>query len=458
MLTQKGNTQIKLHCLTIEDLVPVDHFLRKLDAMVDFSFVYDEVRDLYCENNGRPGIDPVVLVKSLLIGYLYGIESERRIEQEIQVNMAYRWFLGIDLDGSVPDHSTISQNRRRRFNGEDLYRRLFERVLVICIENDLVDGKLVLTDSTHVKANASKKSEYKVLVEKEAAWYMERLDKYEALERERLEGLGKIKPKKNTQKKEKKQETVSKTVSSSDPEAGRLNRPGKPEGMHYLDHQSIDAKNGIIVDVAVTPGNVTDATPYLDRLAYIRERFGLDIEKAGADSGYDVSLVHQELSEKGICLFTPPNDEEPRYKAEIHKEDFLYDQEEDTYTCPYGKKLSLRQFHRAENNLYWEYRAEAKDCKGCPIREKCLTASQASRRIQVNIFESTVKENHSRDGTPEHKEILALRQILCEGTFAAQKARYNLRFLFRRGLEAVEEHCLLSATAVNLKKMVRCLG
>ena len=164
MLTQKGNTQIKLHCLTIEDLVPVDHFLRKLDAMVDFSFVYDEVRDLYCENNGRPGIDPVVLVKSLLIGYLYGIESERRIEQEIQVNMAYRWFLGIDLDGSVPDHSTISQNRRRRLNGENLYRRLFERVLAICMENDLVDGKLVLTDSTHVKANASKKSEYKVLV------------------------------------------------------------------------------------------------------------------------------------------------------------------------------------------------------------------------------------------------------------------------------------------------------
>ena len=101
MLTQQGPAQIKLHCLTIEDLVPQDHFLRKLDAMVDFSFIYDEVRELYCENNSRPSIDPVVLVKSLLIGYLYGIESERRIEQEIQVNMAYRWFLGIDLDGCV---------------------------------------------------------------------------------------------------------------------------------------------------------------------------------------------------------------------------------------------------------------------------------------------------------------------------------------------------------------------
>ena len=399
-----------------------------------------------------------MLVKSLLIGYLYGIESERRIEQEIQANMAYWWFLGIDLDGSAPDHSTISQNRRQRLNGENLYRRLFERVLAICMENDLVDGKLVLTDSTHVKANASKKSEYKVQVEKEAAWYMERLDKYEAMEREKLESRGIIKPKKEGQKEEKKQELISKTVSDSDPEAGRLNRPSKPEGMHYLDHQSIDAKNGIIVDVAVTPGNVTDATPYLDRLDYMRERIGLKIESVGADSGYDVSLVHQELSEKEIRLFTPPNDEEPRYKVELKKSDFTYDQAEDVFICPCGKKLSIRQLHRAENNVYWEYRAETRDCKACSIQDKCLAVSQSYRRIQVNIFENAVKENHSRDGTSEHKEILKLRQILCEGTFAAQKARHNLRFLFRRGLAAAEEHCLLSATAVNLKKMVRCLG
>jgi len=442
----------------IENLVPADHFLRKLDATVDFSFIYDEVRELYCENNGRPSIDPTILVKSLLIGYLYGIESERRIEQEIQVNMAYRWFLGIDLDGNVPDHSTISQNRKRRFNGENLYRRLFERVLAICIEKDLVDGKLVLTDSTHVKANASKKSEYKVLVEKEAAWYMELLDKYEALERERLEGLGKIRPKKDTRKKNKKQELIEKTISDSDPEAGRLNRPGKPEGMHYLDHQSIDAKKGIIVDVAVTPGNVTDGTPYLGRIEYMREHIGLKIENAGADSAYDISLVHQELSEKGICLFTPPNDDEPRYKVELHKTDFTYDQVEDIFICPCGKKLSLRQLQRTEGNIYWDYQAEVKDCKECEMRDKCLSASKTNRHIQVNIFENAVKENHSRDGTPAHKAVLDIRQIWCEGTFATQKARHNLRYLFRRGLEATEDHCLLSATAVNLKRMVKCLG
>ena len=252
MLTQHENMQIKMHCLTIEDLVPQDHFLRRLGATVEFSFIYDEVRELYCNNNGRPSIDPVVLVKYLLVGYLYGIESERRIEQEIQVNMAYRWFLGLDIDDRVPDHGTMSQNRRRRFNGENLYRKLFERVLAICIEKELVDGKLVLTDSTHVKANVSKKTECRILVEKEAAWYMERLDKYEALEREKLERQEKIQPKKELRRKNDKPEYVEKTVSPTDMESGRLNRPGKPEGMHYLDHQSIDPKNGIIVDVAVT--------------------------------------------------------------------------------------------------------------------------------------------------------------------------------------------------------------
>jgi len=458
MLTQRKNVQIKLHCITIEELMPQDHFLRKLDKEVDFSFIYDEVRKYYCANNGRPGIDPVVLVKYLLIGYLYGIESERRIEREIQVNMAYRWFLEIDLDGRVPDHSTISQLRRRKFNGTDLFRKLFERVLSLCIEKELVDGKLILTDSTHMKANASRKSEVTVLVEKETVWYMERLDRYEEIERERLEQTGKIKPKRNRSSRKIEPVKVEKTISVIDTEAGFLQRPGKPNGMHFLDHQSVDAKNGIIVDVAVTPGNTTDAAPYLDRIEYMEDHIGLKIETVSVDSAYDVSLVHQELSEKGIQLIAPINNETPRYKAELEKTDFTYSKENDVFVCPQGKLLPLRRLQRSESNISREYRADRKDCAGCPIKDKCLSASQPCRRIQVNIFEDAVKRNHAGDGTPEHREILNLRQIWCEGRFAAQKARHNLRQTLRWGLEAAETHCLLSATALNLKRMIKCLG
>ncbi len=458
MMTQRDGMQLKKHWVTIDELVPENDPLRAIEEAVDFTFIYDEVRELYCADNGRPGIDPVVLIKYLLIGFICGIVSEREIERQIRVNMAYRWFLGLDIGERGPDHSTISQNRRRRFNGKDVYRRLFERILAICIEKGLVDGKLILTDSTHVRANASRQSEVKVIAEKEAAWYMELLDKYEEKERRELEEAGKIPAKRVRYKKKSGPKLVEKTVSTTDPEAGMLHRPGKPEGMHYLDHQSIDAKNGIIVDVAVTAGNVTDTAPYLDRVDYMLEEIGLEIEAAGADSAYDVSLVHQELSDKSIKLFTPENDVELTYKVDFTKQDFEYQSDEDLFICPAGKQLKLKRLERSENNVMREYRAQTGDCKSCPLRDKCLAPSRKCRKLQVNIFEEAVRRNHKKDGTPEHKQVLALRQIWCEGTFAAQKARHNLQRLYRCGLEAAEEHCLLSAMAINLKRIVKCAG
>ena len=175
MMTKCRGQQIELHLITIEDLVPMDHLFRKVNDIIDFSFIYDEVENLYCSNNGRPSIDPVVLVRFLLIGFLYGINSERRISEEIQVNMAYRWFLGLDIMDKVPDHSTISQNRRRRFNCSGLFRRIFQKTVAICIEKGLADGKLVFTDSTHIKANASRKTEYIKQVEEATNEYLEEL-------------------------------------------------------------------------------------------------------------------------------------------------------------------------------------------------------------------------------------------------------------------------------------------
>ena len=456
MLTREHGKQIKIHCITIEDLVPEDHFLRKIERLINFSFVYDEVKHLYSSNNGRPCTDPVALVKYLLIGFLYGIGSERRIEQEIQVNAAYRWFLGLDLDERVPDHSTISQLRRRKLNGTDLFRNLFERILTLCIEKGLVDGKLILTDSTHVKANASKKSEIKVQVEKQAVAYWERLDKYEETERLKLENEGKIKPKKYRLKTPAKTKTVSKTVSETDPDAGRLCRPAKPEGMHYLDHQSIDAKNGIIVDVAVTAGNVADCVPYLDRIEHI-EKF-LDIEAVAVDSGYDTSLIHKELDEHKITIFTPEKAVSDTSKSEFKRTDFLYSEADDTFTCPNGTKLKLHRLQRNESSVTREYKAKTKDCNVCPYREKCLVPSQKYRRIQVNIFEEIVKRHHAQDGSTEYKEALRKRSIWSEGSFAAQKREHNLKQLYRRGIEAAETHCLLSAVALNLKRMVKCMA
>lgn len=265
MLKRKAGTQLKVHYVTIEDLVPSEHFLRKVEKLIDFSFIYDEVEHLYCSNNGRPSVDPVSLIKYLLIGFLYGIDSERRIGQEIQVNVAFRWFLGLELDEKVPDHSTISQLRRRKFNGTGLFRKIFEHILAVCMKQGLIDGKLILTDFTHIKANASRKSEIKVEVEKGTTAYWERLNNYEEIERQTLEAANKIPPKKQCRKPKSTPKMVEKTISTTDPDAGLLSRPGKPDGMHYLDHQSIDAKNGISDDAPADYAYHFDTTSSLDR-------------------------------------------------------------------------------------------------------------------------------------------------------------------------------------------------
>jgi len=226
--------------------------------------------------------------------------------------------------------------------------------------------------------------------------------------------------------------------------------------MHYLDHQSIDAKNGIIVDVAVTPGNVADCVPYLERIEHMEKT--IDIEAVAVDSGYDTSLIHKELEERGIEIFTPEKDTSDTSKTEFSREEFSYNEADDMFTCPNGAILKLQRLQRNESSVTREYKANIRDCKNCPCREKCLAPSQQCRRIQINIFETIVKQHHARDGTKEYKEALRKRAIWSEGTFAAQKREHNLRQVLRRGIEAAETHCLLSATALNLKRMVKCLA
>ena len=274
MMTKRENQQIEMHLITIEDLVPTGHFLRKVNAIIDFSFIYDEVEDMYCYNNGRPSINPAVLIKFLLIGFLYGVNSEKRIPEEIQVNMAYRWFLGLDITDKVPDHSTISQNRRRRSNSSGLFWDIFQKIVFLCVKKGLADGKLVFTDSAHIKANASRKTEYIKQTEEATNEYPKELDQYEETVRSQLESEGKAKPARCRKRKEKI-ETVHRRVSSTGPESGFYKRKGKAEGMHCLSHGTVDTKNGIIIDVAATAGNVNDIQPYIERLDYIEEMIGL---------------------------------------------------------------------------------------------------------------------------------------------------------------------------------------
>lgn len=448
--------QMKLHMITIEDLVPQKHFLRKLEAVLDLSFVYEETAGLYSRKYGRPPIDPVVLVKYLLVGFLYGIPSERQIEQRIQTDVALRWYLGIDLLERVPDHSTISQLRRRKPSFRKVFRRLFEKVVNQCIAEGMVSGRLVLTDSTHVKANASRASEEQIDMPESPGAYWERLDAYEEEGLEKLRQRTGKRRKKHTRQIKKDICRTKKRVSRTDPEAGHMKRPGKPQGQYYLSHQTLDSDHGIIIGLTVTPGDVHDTVPYLGQLEALHQTV-LPLEAAAADSAYDFPLAHQELERLGITFFVRPQAVHDRTQVEFKRDAFSYQPDQDIYLCPQGKTLGPKGLYRSASGLFWQYQAEKVDCICCPVRDKCLSQHdrRGVRKLEDSYFKSSVQRSRSRQKTDEYRQALKKRQIWCEGTFATQKWGHNLTRVLRRGLEAAEDH---SATALNLKRMIRCLN
>ena len=444
MMTHRDGVQQKMLCVTLESLMPEKHFLRRLDSLMDFSFIYKRVENLY-SHRGRPSIDPVVVVKMLLLGYLYGIDSERRLEQEVHVNIAYRWFLGIDLDEPVPDHSTFSQLRRRKFNGAVLFEELFDEVVWKCIEYGLIDGKLLLTDSTHVRANARNDVVERVVVEAEPSAYLQRLN-----EQAVKDG---VYPKRRKEKKKAYKELVKSPV---DPDAGFMKRTGKPLGFYYLSHQTCDARHGLITDVHTTPGNIPDSTVHSERIKRQIAVFGFRPEAVCADSAYDSSEIHKDMLDMGIRTYIPKRNLPKPASGVFSEADFIYDRESDTLTCPNACRLIFSNYRDRLGQK--RYKASAAECSACPLRSRCISEAAKYRMVERAYFKWASEEQHMKnDGTPGYYEALRLRKTYCEGNFSHQKTEHNLRRLRKRGLGKAHEHCLLSATALNLKRMVKIL-
>lgn len=237
-----------------------------------------------------------------------------------------------------------------------------------------------------------------------------------------------------------------------------MKRPGKPEGPHYLSHQTLDPDCGIITGVTVTPGDVHDSVPYLEHLEYIHKNI-VPIQAAVADSAYDLPLAHRVLEEHGIDFFVRPQPAHDRTQVEFKRDAFRYDRKQDIYICPNGKELRPKRLYRSGSGLFWEYWADRKDCGSCPMRDKCLsqTDKAGARKLSNSYFKPSVQRHLSRQKEPEYRHALKQRQIWCEGTFSIQKRCHNLTRVLRRGLEAAEDHCLLSATALNLRRMIKCM-
>ncbi len=443
MLKKPEPDQSELELVSIASLVPENHLLRKIDAAVDFSFIRERVKHLYCEDNGRPALAPVVLFKLLLLGYLYGVRSERQLMREVEVNVAYRWFLGLRLRDKVPDASTLSQNRRRRFSESTIYQEIFDEIVLLAVSRGLASGTVLYTDSTHLKANANKNKYDLAEVQLKPQEYLASLDAAITADRA-AHGKAPLK-----EQPEAEAETKEIKVSRTDKDSGYMVRDGKPKGFFYLDHRTVDGRHAIITDTHVTPANVHDSVPYLGRLDRQRERFGFAVRAVGVDAGYAAAAITQGLEERDIYAvigYRMPTHREGYF----YKREYRYDEKLDVYICPNGQLLPYRTTNREG---YRQYHSDPQQCSNCPLRHKCTQSSNRTKVVTRHVWEASRERMDQHRLSRVGKRIYKRRKETVERSFADAKQLHGHRYARMRGLARVQQQCLLAATAQNIKKI-----
>jgi len=446
MIKRKQQRQLKMELVCLDELVPDEHILKKVDKTVDFEFIREKTAHLYCQDNGRPAVDPVVLFKMIFIGYLFGIRSERQLVKEIQVNVAYRWFLGFDFTTKVPDASTISQNRRRRFSDSTVYQDIFDEIVLFAMNKRLVDGKRLYTDSTHLKANANKNKFVLAEVQKSTRSYLEELDQ-DVIEDREAHG------KKPLKAKEREVELKEVKQSTTDPESGFMVRDGKPRGFFYLDHRTVDGKLAIITDTHITPANVHDSIPYLDRLDRQRERFGFPVQAVGLDAGYNSAAICKGLEDRNIFGVVGYHSRIP-VKGRMAKRKYRYDADADCYICPNNRRLRYQTTERGGNRLYV---SDPADCRVCPLLSTCTASATQQKVLTRHVWEAYRERARDNRLSAYGKEIYARRKETVERSFADAKQLHGHRYARMRGLRKVQEQSLLCAWAANIKKIALAL-
>lgn len=437
-------TQYKFEMVTLDSLVPKDHLVRKLEKAIDLSFIHDRVKHLYCANNGRPAVDPTVFFKLLLLGYIFGIRSERQLMREVEVNTAYRWYIGFSLTEKVPDASTLSQTRRRRFSDNDIYQQIFDEIVLQAMSHQMVDGDILYSDSTHLKANANKrkfKEEERPIT---AKTYLEELDKAVTEERAR-KGQKPLKSKDDNQDPPTK---ITK-ISTTDLDSGYMVRDEKPKGFFYLDHRTVDSKYAIITDTHVTPDNVHDSVPYLSRLDRQIERFNLYPYAVGLDAGFVTAQICHGLEERkvqGVMGYRRPN----HRKDYLYKREYHYDAEKDRYICPNNQVLT---YSTTDRNGYKHYQSNANRCAMCHLLDRCTSNKNLTKSITRHVWEGAKDRMNAYRLTRRGKRIYQRRKETVERSFADAKELHNHRYERFRGLNKVQQQCLLSATGQNMKKI-----
>jgi hypothetical protein len=366
--------------------------------------------------------------------------------REIEVNVAYRWFLRMKLTDKVFDASTLSQNRRRRYQDASVAQDIFDGIVEQAINHNLVDGTVLYTDSTHLKANANKNKWDREIVTKSRAAYWDDLDL--AIEEDRA-----AHGKKPLKAKERTPPEKATKISRTDPDSGYMVREGKPKGFFYLDHRTVDSKFSIITDTHTTPATVHDSIPYLDRLDRQRKRFGFNVHAVGLDAGYATAGIAKGLEDRNIAGVTGYRRPTHR-QGYLYKRQYIYEQEVDAYRCPNGQLLP---YVTTDRNGYRHYKSDPDKCRNCSLLASCTANAKPQKTVTRHVWQDAKERTDNYRLTDWGKRIYKRRKETVERSFADAKQLHGHRYARFRGLTAVKVQCLLAAAAQNIKKIAMAM-
>jgi transposase len=440
MMGQQDRSEALFYYFRLEDQVPENHLLRLIEKHISFAFVREKLKQSYSDT-GRPSIDPELLLRILLIGYLYGITSERKLVEELRMHLAWRWFTGLGFDQEIPHHSTFSKNRHGRFQESKLFEQLFEEIVRQCVDVGLVQGDDLSVDGSFVEANASKESRIAREQLAEAAQVNQTVRQY----------LVELEQQNPTDEPVHEQ----KLVSTTDPDATYATKGGTPARLGYYDNYLVDNHSCVIVGVQATAARMSQETVAAqDMIARFAEWQGRVPESVVADATYGNGEFLQWLMERGITPSMRTRDSALRKNNPLYgPERFTYLPESNRYLCPAGEQLNYVGLN--VRNRAHAYIGSGKRCGACSQKAQCTSGRY--KYLAIHMHEPARQRARDLANTPAFATAQRKRKKV-EALFAELKNLIGLRRLRLRRMKFVREQFFLAAAAQNLKRLVRFLS
>ncbi len=454
MMGQTANQDQLFYAFNLEDHIPRDHLLRGINRFLDLSTLRQHLAPFY-SHTGRPSIDPELMIRMLVIGYCFGIRSERRLCEEVHLNLAYRWFCQLGLEDKIPDHSTFSKNRHGRFRESETFRHVFETVLRRCMTEGLVGGEGFAVDASVIKADANRANV--TTPEEPKDWPGG--DTPSRAVREYLAALEDTNPIQN----DVAPTTTPRVISLSDPQARYTGAPGGPAFFAYSTNYLIDLDAGIIMDVEATQAHRTQEVESTKTMVQrVEDRFDIKPSRLVGDTAYGTSaMLNWMVNEKHIAPHVRVWDKTQRKDETLSSSEFLWNEEANEYSCPEGHPLrsSWRSFKNPRDHVTKAdtiiYRATQHDCGSCSRKSKCCP-NTTHRKIARSIHEGARDVARKIAQTDAFKQSGRQRKKV-EMLFAHLKRILKLDRLRLRGLAGAQDEFILAATAQNLRRMAKWL-